>query len=113
MEIEINDADLVERIGSGDRDSESTFCRRMAPRVRLYGLRHLRDSAAADDLAQQVMITALEALRGGRLREPAKLASFVLGICRVTVLDQFRNTRRKQRLFEQFTGELSAAFSPS
>src|SRR5262249_29103945 len=86
MEIEINDADLVERIGSGDRDSESEFCRRMAPRVRLYGLRHLRDSAAADDLAQQVMITALEALRAGRLREPAKLASFVLGIRRVTVL---------------------------
>jgi RNA polymerase sigma-70 factor (ECF subfamily) len=41
----------------------------MAPRIRLYGLRHLRDEHAADDLTQQVLITTLETLRAGRLRE--------------------------------------------
>jgi RNA polymerase sigma-70 factor (ECF subfamily) len=80
----------------------------MAPRVRLYGLRHLRDEHASDDLTQQVLITTLEALRAGRLREPEKLASFVLGMCRMTVLDLRRNAQRKERLLEQFGADLLA-----
>src|SRR5580704_7199623 len=98
MTIELSDAELVGQIGSGDRDAEAEFFRRMAPRIRLYGLRHLRDQHAADDLTQQVLITALEALRAARLREPEKLASFVLGTCRMTVLDLRRNAHRKDRL---------------
>ena len=73
--MELSDADLVRRIGpGGDTDAEGELYRRMAPRVRLYGLRHLRDESASDDLTQQVLITTLEALRTGRLREPEKLA---------------------------------------
>ncbi len=108
MILELNDTELVLRIASGDRDAESEFSRRMGPRIRLYGLRHLRDSACADDLAQQVLITALEALRAGRLREPEKLASFVLGTCRTTVLDLRRNKQRRERLLEQFGADLLA-----
>src|SRR5205809_6064606 len=103
------DIELVRRIGTGnDRDAEAELFRRMAPRIRLYGLRHLRDEHAADDLTQQVLITTLEALRAGRLREPEKLASFVLGTCRMTVLDQRRNAQRKERLLEQFGPDLLA-----
>jgi len=80
----------------------------MAPRVRLYGLRHLRDEHAADDLTQQVLITTLEALRAGRLRDPEKLASFVLGTCRMTVLDIRRGAQRKERLLEQFGVDMLA-----
>jgi RNA polymerase sigma-70 factor (ECF subfamily) len=113
MQIELRDADLVRQIGSGsDREAEAELYRRMAPRVRLYGLRHLRDEHAADDLTQQVLITTLEALRAGRLRDPEKLASFVLGICRMTVLDIRRGAQRKERLLEQF-GVAMLAPSPS
>ncbi len=63
--------DLVRQIGCGEnREAEAALFRRMAPRVRLFGLRHLRDEAAADDLTQQVLIITLKALREGRLREP-------------------------------------------
>jgi RNA polymerase sigma-70 factor (ECF subfamily) len=69
MAVELNDADLVRRIGSGnDREAEADLFHRMAPRIRLYGLRHLRDGRASDDLAQQVLITTLEALREFRYR---------------------------------------------
>ena len=79
MAIALNDAELVRQIGSGtDRQAEAELFRRMAPRVRLYGLRHMRDEHAAEDLTQQVLITTIEALRAGRLREPEKLASFLL-----------------------------------
>jgi RNA polymerase sigma-70 factor, ECF subfamily len=114
MEIELNDAELVRQIGSGeDREAEAELFRRMAPRIRLYGLRHLRDEHASDDLTQQVLITTLEALRAGRLREPEKLASFVLGTCRMTVLNLRRGAVRKERLLEQYGAELPMAVQPA
>lgn len=107
--VELDDADLVRRIGAGNtREAETELFRRMAPRVRLYGLRHLRDEQAADDLTQQVLLTTLEALRAGRLRDPERLASFVLGTCRLTVLDHRRGTQRKERLLKQFGADLPA-----
>jgi len=112
--MEVSDAELVRQIGSGtDREAEAELFRRMAPRIRLYGLRHLRDEHASEDLTQQVLVTTLEALRAGRLREPEKLASFVLGTCRMTVLDLRRGAQRRQRLLEQFGAELPAPVQPS
>jgi len=109
MSIELKDADLVQRIGSGDRDAEAELFRRMAPRVRLYGLRHLRDEAAADDLTQMVLMTTIEALRARRLREADKLAHFVLGTCRMTVLDLRRGAQRKERILNRFGSDLAKA----
>jgi RNA polymerase sigma-70 factor (ECF subfamily) len=103
MDLQLRDAELVREIGARqDPNAEAEFCRRMGPRVRLYGLRHLRDHHAADDLMQQVLITTIEALRANRLRDPEKLASFVLGTCRMTVIDMRRGIRRREQLLEQF-----------
>lgn len=108
-EAELSDAELAGRVASGlDRAAETELFRRMAPRIRLYGLRHLRNEAAAEDLVQQVLITALEALRAGRLREADKLASFVLGTCRLTILDLRRGAQRKERLLERFGADMLA-----
>jgi len=113
MHREWTDAELARHISAGGgREAEEELCRRMAPRVRLYGLRHLRDQHAADDLAQQVLLVVLEALRAGRLREPEKVASFVLGTCRMTVLEQRRSAQRKQRLLEQFGPGLEKKSEP-
>ena len=107
VDVDVEDAELVRRISSGnDREAEAELFHRMAPRIRFYGLRHLRDAQASDDLTQQVLIAALEALRAGRLRDPEKLASFVLGTCRMTVLDIRRSAQRKQRLLGQFGADL-------
>lgn len=107
MEIEQNDAELVRQIAQGrDPQAEAELCRRMGPRIRIYGLRHLRDRHAAEDLMQQVLITVLQALRAGRLRESEKLASFVLGTARMTVLDLRRGLQRRERLLEQFGADL-------
>ena len=114
MGIALNDAELVRQIGSGtDRQAEAELFRRMAPRIRLYGLRHMRDEHAPEDFTQHVLITTIEALRAGSLREPEKLVSFVLGTCRMTVLDLRRNAQRRERLLEQFGPDLLAPFQPS
>jgi RNA polymerase sigma-70 factor (ECF subfamily) len=105
MNTEWDDAALVREIGStSGSEAESELFRRMAPRIRLYGLRHLRDPHAADDLTQQVLLTAIEALRAGRLQDPAKLAAFLLGTCRMMVLDLRRGSQRRERLLSQYGG---------
>jgi RNA polymerase sigma-70 factor (ECF subfamily) len=99
-----DDASLARRVGQAapatDHEAEAELCRRLAPRVRQYGLRHLRNDAAAADLMQQVMLLMIERLRAGVLREPERLASFVFGICRMVVLDLRRGHARHERLLE-------------
>lgn len=104
----MSDAHLAVRIASGDADAEAEVCRRMAPRIRLYGLRHLRSASAADDLVQQVLLKMLEALRAGRLRESEKLAHFTLGTCRMMVIE----LRRRARLHEQLLAEFGSDLIP-
>jgi RNA polymerase sigma-70 factor, ECF subfamily len=83
---QVSFAELVEREtrggGAGDRAVESEICRRFAPRIRLYGLKHLRDEDRARELVQLVLVAVIEALRGGRVEEPQHLERFVLGVCR-------------------------------
>ncbi|MFN7939384.1 MAG: sigma-70 family RNA polymerase sigma factor [Bryobacteraceae bacterium] len=109
MVSEWSDQELGQQIGLGrDEAAEAELARRMGPRIRLYGMRHLRDESAADDLVQQVLITTLQALREGRLREVSRLTSFVLGTSRMTVLDWRRNARRKEELLNLYGPGLTA-----
>ena len=107
----MEDADLARAIAGSataiDAAAEAEFCRRFAPRVRLYGLRHLRDRHAAADLVQQVLMMTLERLRAGKLRDPERLASFVLGTCRMVVMDQRRGAARRGALLELYGGSES------
>src|ERR1700755_664348 len=70
--VDSSDGDLARAVaarmpGSAD-DAELELYLRFAPRVRLYGLRHLREEEAARDLVQQVMLLTIEKLRGGAIR---------------------------------------------
>jgi RNA polymerase sigma-70 factor (ECF subfamily) len=91
------DAELVRCIAQGDdaRQAEAELCRRFAPRVRLYGLRHLRDPDRAFDLAQAVLLAVLEAARAGRIEQPEHVERFVLGTCR-NAAQRMRQQNAKQ-----------------
>ena len=104
----IDDGDLALRIGTppGDADAEAELCRRFAPRIRLYGLRHLRSAAGAADLVQDVLLMTLTKLRAGALRDSGKLASFILGTCRQVVIDGRRGGQRRERILETFSASL-------
>jgi RNA polymerase sigma-70 factor, ECF subfamily len=105
-----DDGALARRIfgAAPERDAaaESELCRRFAPRIRLYGLRHLRSEAAAADLVQDVLLMTLQKLRAGVLREPDKLASFILGTCRQVTIDSRRGDRRREQILEAFAESL-------
>lgn len=91
-----------------DASAESELCRRFAPRIRLYGLRHLRNDAAAADLTQDVLMLTLQKLRAAAVREPDRLASFVLGTCRQVVIDGRRSGNRRERILDAFAGDFAS-----
>ena len=92
-----------------DASAEAELYRRLAPRVRLYGRRHLRDEDHAHDLMQQVMVMTLEKLRAGALREPERITSFVFGVCRMMTLEIRRGARRREALLEKYGADLEIA----
>jgi RNA polymerase sigma-70 factor (ECF subfamily) len=108
----LDDGALARRLQAApvvDAPGEAELVRRFAPRVRLYGLRHLGSPAAADDLVQAVMVQVIESLRGRKVREPDRLPSFVLGTCRMIAVEWKRGETRRRGLLEAFGDELAPA----
>ncbi len=98
---QITDAELARRVASrglqgGAAAEEAELCRRFAPRIRLYGLKHLRDEDRARDLVQSVLVAVLEAVRAGRVEDPTRIDRFVLGTCRHLALSVRRRERRAE-----------------
>jgi RNA polymerase sigma-70 factor (ECF subfamily) len=75
-------AGIAARILGGDRTAEDELQFWAQPRVYSMLLARTRDREASRDLCQDVMISALQALRAGQLRDHGKLAAFVQGIAR-------------------------------
>ena len=104
--LDCSDGDLARAVAARDtwpaEAAESELYRRFAPRVRGYGLRHLRDEEAARDLVQQVMLLVIEKLRGGLIRDADQIASFILGVSRTIAIDLKRVERRREKLREAF-----------
>jgi RNA polymerase sigma-70 factor (ECF subfamily) len=107
------EVELARRIAAAAPDqakqAEAELYRRLAPRVRLYGRKHLRDDHAAADLAQQVLLMLIQKIRAGELREPERVISFVFGICRMVTMDIRRAHIRRERLLQQYGEDLMIA----
>lgn len=112
-----SDEALARRIAGGPAEStaaeEAELYRRFAPRVRLYGRRHLRNDAAAADLAQDVLMLAIERLRAGDVRRPEEIGSFILGSSRMMVRAGRRIARRRDALASQFMRTAAETAPPS
>jgi RNA polymerase sigma-70 factor (ECF subfamily) len=89
-----------------DSAAEAELCRRLGPRIRLYGRKHLRDEAAAADLMQDVLVLLLSRLRQRGVREPEQIVSFALGTARQMVADRRRGDARRVRILEKFPVDL-------
>jgi RNA polymerase sigma-70 factor (ECF subfamily) len=102
----VSDEALARRIAGGLSGSaaaeEAELYRRFAPRVRLYGRRHLQNDAASDDLAQDVLLLTIERLRAGEVRRPEEIGSFILGTSRMMAHSERRVARRREALAARF-----------
>jgi RNA polymerase sigma-70 factor, ECF subfamily len=93
--------------------AETELYRRFAPRVRLYGLRHLRDEEGARDLMQQVLLLTIEKLREGAVRDMDMIGSFILGSSRMLALNLKRRDRRRDALLGAFPAQHPAVTAAS
>jgi RNA polymerase sigma-70 factor, ECF subfamily len=93
---------IAAAVPGGAHEEEAELYRRFAPRVRLYGLKHLRDAAAAQDLVQEVFVVTLERLRRGEVRNVEAIGSFILGTSRTVAADLRRTNERRDHLTQIF-----------
>lgn len=86
-------AALVSRIRSGDAAAEAELVSRYQRGLQILLRKRLKDATLADDLSQEVLQVALQALRQGRLQAGEKLAAYLCGIAR----NLAGTARRRQR----------------
>jgi len=112
-----SDEALARRIAGGPAGStdaeESELYRRFAPRVRLYGRRHLRSDAGADDLAQEVLLLTIERLHAGEVAKLDQIGSFILGTSRMMCHSERRIARRREALTARFVDASVETPAPS
>jgi RNA polymerase sigma-70 factor, ECF subfamily len=88
--------DLVARIQARDRSAEERVAELYGRGVAVILDRHTGGRPEAEDLFQDTFRVALEKLRNGELREPAKLPVFLAQIARNLAIEHYRKaTRRK------------------
>lgn len=113
----LGDEALARRIAGslpGTTDAEEAeLYRRFAPRVRLYGRRHLQNGMAAEDLAQEVLLLTIEKLRAGEVRRPEEIGSFILGTSRMMARGERRAARRREALAARFADTSIEAPAPA
>jgi RNA polymerase sigma-70 factor (ECF subfamily) len=93
--------------------TEEGLCRTYAGRIRGYGLRHLRDPAAAEDLVQHVLLVVLQAAREGKIENPEQLGAYVLGTCRYAVRDMQRGAARQRKIAKENAAVLPDGYEPN
>jgi len=99
---------LAARALAGDRSAEAQLCLRLSPAIRAFARRRLRSQEASREFQQEVLLLFVEALRAGRLEDPARVGGFVLGICRNLALSRVRERERRGKLWELYGESVSA-----
>lgn len=79
---------LALRCQLGERAAFEQLIRRWGPRMQAYARRMSPDAGAADDLLQDIWLAVISGI--GRLREAAKLRSWMFGIAHRRVIDRLR-----------------------
>lgn len=91
--------------------SESAIADRFWDRIRVFAARRLRDSAAAEDVAQETLRRVVDALRGGRVENLEALPGFVFQTARHICLQRDRSSMREARALSRW-GEPDAVTQP-
>ena len=105
MALDHSTEDLPGRIRRGDRVAEAELVDRFYGRVFAMAMVRTRDPQTARDVAQDVMIAVLSALRADRLREASSLPGYVAATARNRINHHFRQQGRRYETVDD-TGPL-------
>ncbi|WP_406168467.1 sigma-70 family RNA polymerase sigma factor [Streptomyces canus] len=99
-ELPLSDADLIDRMRSGDDRAYEALYRRHAGAVRRYARSCCRDAHTADDLTAEVFARMLQAVRGGHGPEHAVRPYLLTSIRRVAA--RWTKSARREQLVDDF-----------
>jgi RNA polymerase sigma-70 factor, ECF subfamily len=102
-----DDCELSRRAIGGDRQAAGEIYDRYAPLVRAIVLDATGSLGEANELVQEVFLRALGSLQ--QLREPDRLAAWIVGIARREGADYRRRMARQRRRFEPLVVEPAQA----
>src|SRR5262249_39213634 len=85
-----------------DSDGEAAQFESYRARLRVFAARHIRERAAAEDVAQEAIARTLEALRDGRIRNPAAIGSYMFQTALRLCMHRSRSASREQRALQRF-----------
>ena len=83
-------AGLVTRILAGDRQAESEMVERYHRGLIAMLFNRSRDRSLAEDIAQETWLLAIQKIRSQQLRDPQKLASFIVQIGKNQLIMHYR-----------------------
>jgi RNA polymerase sigma factor (sigma-70 family) len=89
----MDDADLVRRAATGDRDAWASIYDRYADRLHDYAWTIVRNREDAEDALQDTFVAAASKI--GQLRDPSALRSWLYAICRNQALGRTRARARE------------------
>lgn len=93
-----SDADLAVAIARGELAAEAMLYARFSARVLYFARRELHSRELAEEARNETFLRVIEAIRAGRLRSAASLASFVLQTARHVIQETIRQRRRAAEL---------------
>jgi RNA polymerase sigma factor (sigma-70 family) len=99
-EMPLSDADLIDRMRSGDDTAYEALYRRHAGAVRRYARTCCRDGHTADDLTAEVFARMLQAVRGGSGPEHAVRAYLLTSVRRVAA--NWTKSAKREQLVDDF-----------
>ncbi|MEM7585544.1 MAG: RNA polymerase sigma factor [Acidobacteriota bacterium] len=104
--------DMVRRIAAGDHAAEAELVETYGQRLSFLLRRWTRDEDAAQELYQETFRRAIEKLRAGELREPERLASYLVGLAKNLSTYHYRKGDRRA-VHHEDAGEKADFADPS
>jgi len=105
----MDEALLIDKILSRDRQALSTFYRNFAPKLARFIRAKVENPADGEEILQDTLYAFLEAIRD--FHGKSSLETFLFAICQHKVIDFYRRKKIKHLVFSQLP-ELSELVSP-
>lgn len=98
----MNYSNLVSALEANDSERVNELIEAIYPRLMAFLKVHMNASTVdAEDCAQDTLLTSIEAIKEGTIKDPDRVVSYILSICRNTYLKK----QKKKR--EQYLEEVS------
>ncbi|HEY4051052.1 MAG TPA: sigma-70 family RNA polymerase sigma factor, partial [Acidobacteriaceae bacterium] len=107
------DASYLEKLRSGDPQTEEHFVRYFRELIQLKLRPRLKSKEAIEEIEQETFVRVLSALRSEKgLRQVERLGAYVNSVCNNVLLEHYRSQRRADPLEEHHAEECLAQPGP-